>query len=153
MDNTSNCDLNNEKALREVMVKIKLERVNTQEGIIVEVLLNSGATGLVMSSEFARKQEFKLKKLKRLIYIRNMNGTLNKEGPIESTVEVNIYYQGHQERMEIDVIGGQKWSIILGMPWLAYHNPEIDWKMGEVKMMRCPEECGKQWRPKQKKLG
>ena len=135
------------------MVKIKLERVNTQEGIIVEVLLNSGATGLVMSSEFARKQEFKLKKLKRLIYIRNMNGTLNKEGPIESTVEVNIYYQGHQERMEIDVIGGQKWSIILEMPWLAYHNPEIDWKMGEVKMIRCPEECGKQWRPKQRKLG
>ena len=153
MDNTSNCDLNNEKALREEMVKIELERVNTQEGITVEVLLNSGATGLVMSSEFARKQEFKLKKLKRLIYIRNVNGTLNKEGPIESTVEVNIYYQGHQERMEIDVIGGQKWSIILGMPWLAYHNPEIDWKMGEVKMMRCPEECGKQWRPKQRKLG
>ena len=153
MDNTSNCDLNNEKALREVMVKIKLERVNTQEGITVEVLLNSGATGLVMSSEFARKQEFKLKKLKRLIYIRNVNGTLNKEGPIESTVEVNIYYQGHQERMEIDVIGGQKWSIILEMPWLAYHNPEIDWKMGEVKMIRCPEECGKQWRPKQRKLG
>ena len=153
MDNTSNCDLNNEKALREVMVKIELERVNTQEGITVEVLLNSGATGLVMSSEFARKQEFKLKKLKRLIYIRNMNGTLNKEGPIESTVEVNIYYQGHQERMEIDVIRGQKWSIILEMPWLAYHNPEIDWKMGEVKMIRCPEECGKQWRPKQRKLG
>jgi len=153
MDNISNCDLNNEKALREVMVKIGLERVNTQEGITVEVLLNSGATGLVMSSEFARKQEFKLKKLKRLIYIRNVNGTLNKEGPIESTVEVNIYYQGHQERMEIDIIGEQKWSIILEMPWLAYHNPEIDWKMGEVKMMRCLEECGKQWRPKQRKLG
>ena len=35
------------------------------------------------------------------------------------------------------------------MPWLVHHNPEIDWKTGEVKMMRCPEECGKQWRPKQ----
>jgi len=55
--------------------------------------------------------------------------------------------------MEIDVIGGQKWSIILEIPWLAHHNPEIDWKMGEVKMMRYPEECGKQWRPKQRKLG
>jgi len=39
------------------------------------------------------------------------------------------------------------------MPWLAHHNPEIDWKTGEVKMMRCPEECGKQWRPKQGKPG
>ena len=39
------------------------------------------------------------------------------------------------------------------MLWLAHHNPEIDWKTGEVKMMRCPEEYGKQWRPKQGKLG
>jgi len=50
--------------------------------------------------------------------------------------------------MEIDIIRGQKWSVILGMPWLAHHNPEINGKTGEVKMTRCPDECGKQWRPK-----
>ena len=66
-------------------------------------------------------------------------------------VEVNIYYQGHRKRTEMDVIGRQKWSVILGMPWLACHNPEIDWKTGEVKMTRCLEECGKQWKPKQGK--
>ena len=120
---------------------------------MVEVLLDSGATGLVMSSEFAKKQGFKLKKLERPMQVRNVDGSFNKEGPIENTVEVNIYYQGHRERTEIDVIGGQKWSVILGMPWLACHNPEIDWKTGEVKMMRCPEECEKQWRPEQGKLG
>ena len=43
------------KELREVTVKIGLERVDTQEGIMVEALLNSGATGLVMSLEFAKK--------------------------------------------------------------------------------------------------
>ena len=139
--------------LREVTVKIGLERINTQEGIIVEVLLDSGATGLVMSSEFARKQGFKLKKLKRPMNVRNVDGSLNKEGPIENMVEVNIYYKGHRERTEIDVIGGQKWTVILGMPWLACHNPEIDWRTEEVKIMRCLEECGKQWRPVQGKLG
>ena len=97
-----------EKTLREVMVKIRLERINTQKGIIVEALLDSGATGLVMSSEFAKKQGFKLKKLEKPINVRNMDGSLNKEGPIENTVEVNIYYQRHRERTEIDVIGGQK---------------------------------------------
>ena len=75
---------------------------------MVEALLDSGATGLVMSSEFTRKQGFKLKKLKRPMNVRNMNGSLNKEGPIEHTVEVNIYYQGHRKRTEIDVIEGQK---------------------------------------------
>ena len=83
---------------------------------MVEVLLDSGATGLVMSSEFAKKQGFKLKRLERPMNVRNVNGSLNKEGLIEHIVEVNIYYQGHRERTEIDVIGGQKWIVILGMP-------------------------------------
>jgi len=139
--------------LREVTVKIGLERIDMQEGITVEVLLDSGATGLVMSSEYARKQGFKLKKLERPMQVRNVDRSFNKEGPIENTVEVNIYYQEHRERTEIDVIGGQKWSVILGMPWLAHHNPEIDWRTEEVKMTRCPEECGKQWRPVQGKSG
>ena len=89
-------------------MKIGLERIDTQEGITVEALLDSGATGIVMSLEFARKWGFKLKKLERLMQVRNVDRTLNKEGPIENTVEVNLYFKGHVERTEIDVIGGQK---------------------------------------------
>ena len=44
-----------ERTLKEVMVKIGLERINTQEGIMVEALSDSGVTGLVMSLEFAKK--------------------------------------------------------------------------------------------------
>jgi len=135
------------------MVKIGLERIDTQEEVTVEVLLDSGAMGLVMSSEFAKKQGFKLKKLKRLMNIRNMDRSLNKEGPIENTMEVNIYYQEHRDRTEIDVIRGQKWIVILEMLWLARYNPEIDWRTGEVKITRCPEECEKQWRSVQGKSG
>ena len=135
------------------MIKIGLERLDMQERITVEALLDSGATGLVMSLEFARKKVFKLKKLERPMQVRNMNGLFNREGLIENTVEVNMYYKGHMKRMEIDVIGGQKWGVILGMPWLACHNSEINWKTEEVKITRCPEECGKQWRPVQGKSG
>jgi len=40
------------------------------------------------------------------------------------------------------------------MPWLGCYNPEIYWKTVEVKMMRCPDECGKKWRvEKQTKPG
>ena len=131
------------RILREITVKIGLERIDTQEGIMVEMLLDNGATGLVMSSEFARKQGFKLRKLERPMNVRNVDRSLNKEGPIEHMVEVNIYFKGHRERTEIDVIGGQKWTVILGMPWLACHNLEIDWRTKEVKMMRCPEKCSK----------
>jgi len=129
--------------LREVTVKIGLEMINTQKGVMVEMLLDSGATELVMSSEFTRKQGFKLKKIEKHTYMRNVNGFFNKEKPIEYTVKVNIYYQKHRKRIEINVIREQKWSVILGMLWLACYNPEIVGRMGEVKMTRCPEEYRK----------
>jgi len=143
IDNISCYSLDNRDMLREVTVKIGLEKIDTQEEVIVEVLLDSEITGLVISLKFARKQELKLKKIERLIYVRKVDSFFNKKGQIEYIVKVNIYYQGHRERAEIDMIRGQKWSMILGMPWLAYHNSEIDWRIQEVKIMRCPEECGK----------
>jgi len=87
VEKTSIYSLDNGDMLREVMVKIGLERIDMQEGITVEMLLDSGSTELVMSSEFARKQGFKLKKIERPIYVRNVDGTLNKEG-------VNRTYSG-----------------------------------------------------------
>ena len=90
MDNISAYNLDNEDMLREIIVKIELEKINIQEGVTVETLLDSRATGLVMSSKFTIKQGFKLKKIENPIYIRNMDRTLNKERPIENTVKVNI---------------------------------------------------------------
>ena len=87
--------------LREVIVKIRLKRINTQEGVTVEILLDSEATGSVISLEFTRKQNFKFKKIERLIYIRNIDSSFNKKGPIEHMVEVNIYFQGYKKRMEM----------------------------------------------------
>ena len=54
---------------------------------MVEMLLDSGTTGLVMSLEFVKKQGFKLKKIERPIYMRNVNGSFNKEEPIKSTTK------------------------------------------------------------------
>jgi len=43
----------------------------------------------------------------------------------------------------MDICKLEKTEIILGMPWLATHNPEINWETGEVKMTRCPPLCGR----------
>ena len=97
-----------EKALREVTVKIGLKQEEEEEGVVTEALLDSGATGLVMSEEFARKHKFRRTKLERPIYVRNVDGILNYAGPIVDTVEVEIFFRRHKERMSIDVIKGQK---------------------------------------------
>ena len=115
-----------EKVLREVSVKIGLKQEKEEEEVVTEALLDSSATGLVMSEEFARRHKFRRTKLERPVYVRNMDGMLNYVGPIVDIVEMEIFFKGHKERTSIDVIGGQKWSVILDMPWLRRHNPEID---------------------------
>ena len=94
-----------EKVLREVMVKIGLKQEEEEEGITTEALLDSGATGLVMSEEFARRHRFKRTRLERPVYVRNVDGMLNYAGPIVDIVEVEIFFRGHKERTSIDMIG------------------------------------------------
>ena len=96
--------------LRGVIVKIGLNRINIEKEVTVEVLLNSSAIRLAISLEFTRKQRFKLKKIERPIYIRNVNSSFNKKKLIEHMVEVNIYYQEYRERTDINMI---KQSVIL----------------------------------------
>ena len=110
---------------------------------MTEALLDSDVMRLVMSEEFARKYKFKRTKLEKLVYMRNIDGMLNYAEPIVDIVKVEIFFKEYKKRMSIDMIGGQKWSVILDMLWLACHNPEIDWKTGEVQMTRCPDEYGK----------
>ena len=115
-----------EKLLREVTVKIGLKQEEEEEGVVTEVLLNSSVMELVISEEFTKRHKFKRTKLERPVYMRNVNSTLNYVEPIVDTVEIKIFFKGHKEQTLIDVIGGQKWSVILDMPWLECHNPEID---------------------------
>ena len=65
IENTSCCNLDNRDILKEVIVKIGLEKIDIQEGVTVEVLLNSGVTELDISLEFAGKQKFKVKKIEK----------------------------------------------------------------------------------------
>jgi len=90
------------------MVKVELKQEDDEKVIIVKALLDSRVTGLVMSLKFARKNKFRKKKLDRLIYMRNVDGTFNHEGLIKHIVKVELFYRGHKETTEIDVIEEQK---------------------------------------------
>jgi len=62
-----------------------------------------------------------------------------------------MFFKGHVERVRMDVCNLGKTEVILGMPWLIAHNPEIDWEKGEVKMTRCPPIYGKRKQEEKKK--
>jgi len=114
------------KGLREVWMQIGVEKIDTHEGVLVKALLDSGAIELFMSKKCVERGGFKLIKLERPIIVRNVDGIGNSGGSITHEVEVNLYFKGHVERVRMDVCNLGKTEVILGMPWLQVHNPEID---------------------------
>ena len=74
------------------MVKIGLKQKEEEEGVVIEVLLDSRAMGLVMGEEFARRHKFRRTKLEKPVYVRNVDGTLNYMRPIVDIVEVEIFF-------------------------------------------------------------
>ena len=132
-------------------MRIGIERIDTHEGVTVKALLDSGATGMFVDKKFAEKHGFRLDRLEKPLIVTNVDGSNNSGGRITHEIECNVYYRGHQERMKFNVCNLGRTDVILGMPWLAAHNPEIDWEKGEVKMMRCLPWCSKNDRSKDAK--
>ena len=95
---------------------IGIEKVDMHEGITVKVLLDSGAMGMFMNREMAKKHGFKMTRLERPLKVKNVDGTENSEGNITHQVEVNVFYKNHVERMRIDVCNLEKTEVILRMP-------------------------------------
>jgi len=52
--------------LREVWIKVGLEKLESHKGVTVKTLLNSGVTGLFIDTKFTKEKRFKLEKLKIL---------------------------------------------------------------------------------------
>jgi len=104
------------KILREVWLDIGIKKVDTHKGIIVKALLDSGATRIFMDRKIAKKHGFKIRKLERLLKVKNVNRIENSRGNITYQVEVNIFYKNHVERMRMDVCNLEKTKMILEMP-------------------------------------
>jgi len=134
--------------LRKVWMRIGMKKINTHEGVTVKALLDSRATGMFVNRKFAERSGSKMDKLERPLKVTNVDGSNNSRGNITHEVECNVYYKGHLERMRFNMCDLGRTEVILGVPWLVAHNPEIDWEKGEIKMTRCPPWCGKDNRSK-----
>jgi len=82
-----------------------------------------------------------LEKLAKPIKVRNIDRSDNRGGSITYKVEVNMYYKEYIEQVRMDVCELGKIEVILGILWLAMHNPEINWETEEVRMTRYPTLC------------
>jgi hypothetical protein len=85
-----------------------------------------------MDQNYTQKHGFNLTKLEYPITAQNVDRTENKQGTIRyyTDLDIQVNSKTNTERFLITGLGNQK--IILGLPWLQEHNPEINWKEGTL---------------------
>jgi len=69
-------------------------------------------------------------KLSKPRTIRNVDGTKNNNRATTSTVLLTVRYNGQDTQQKFYVADLGEDQMILGMPFLAAANPDIDWSTG-----------------------
>ena len=106
----------------------------TRENKTVEaqILLDTGAGGLFMNKDYAKKHDTRLYPLKTPIIPRNVDGTPNAQGKITHYTWIQ-YKQGSTwmlERLLITGLGTH--DIIFGLPWFQKYQPTVNWTTGQI---------------------
>uniref|UniRef100_A0A0W0GD70 Putative reverse transcriptase-rnase h-integrase n=1 Tax=Moniliophthora roreri TaxID=221103 RepID=A0A0W0GD70_MONRR len=109
-------------------------KVGTQI-IETQALLDSGAGGWFISTALVRKLGKRWTQLPEKIKVFNVDGTPNKTAWISHVVELEFKIAGKEFRENFMILGIGDESMILGLPWLHYHNPQIDWETEEIRFL------------------
>ncbi|KAF5366238.1 hypothetical protein D9758_005822 [Tetrapyrgos nigripes] len=135
------------KQIPSITLKTELIGKITGRKIDANALIDSGAEGIIINSQFAQRNQLTLLPIKNPFPVRNVDGSENTMGWVrEYTIQnLRIYSQDnkayHEEQAEFYVTDIGDHDIILGTDWLEEHNPDIDWSDSRVDMTRCPETC------------
>ncbi|HEV7737123.1 MAG TPA: retropepsin-like aspartic protease [Chlamydiales bacterium] len=106
-----------------------------------DVQNGNGASGLFIDKSYVERNGLQTRKLIRPIPVLNLDGTPNEAGAVTDVVSLVLRYDGHTERATFAVTALGTQDLILGLPWLRQHNPEVDWRTGKVSMNRCDARC------------
>jgi len=77
---------------------VGLEKLENYKWIVVKVLLDSRATGLLMDTKFTKEKRFKLERLKNPLLVQDVDRTINMGGAITYQVECNMFFKGYIKR-------------------------------------------------------
>jgi hypothetical protein len=105
---------------------------NTQSPRVTDVqaLVDSGTTDNFISPTLVKQCRIHTRTLEEPRTIRNVDGTKNTNGEADTVVLLEIKYKGNFTAQTFFVIDLGDDHMLLGMPFLAATNPEIDWTKG-----------------------
>ena len=107
---------------------------------------------MIINHDFAKQHKLTLRTLRSPLPVKNVDGSMNRTGPIHSTTIQTVRIQNdqnefHQERSEFYVTTIGTHDLILSTDWLKAHNPELDWSTSCITFIRCPSSCSQSSHP------
>jgi len=117
---------------RSIHVKVRLEWTHNQERLSGEALslLDSGATGAVLSSDWVKDAQVPCVRRKEPTPIFDASGNHIPGSGLHYTTTVDMYIGDHMNEMRFEVadMPAGKVNSYLPMSWLKDHNPDINWE-------------------------
>jgi hypothetical protein len=110
-----------------VAIRTKKQTIETQ------ALLDCGASGKFMDSEFTKLHNIPLIKLTKPWITRNADRTQNEQGVVTHKAVINLGVNRKEDLTTFFITGLGKDNVILGLTWLRKHNPIVNWKEGTLR--------------------
>jgi hypothetical protein len=104
----------------------------------IATLLDSGATENFISEDLAYQLRLPITRLHQPRPLFNIDGTKNRKGDITRYTDLEIQTGNKHRRMRFFLtdLGSQR--MILGYPWFAAMQPQIDWARGWLEYVHLP---------------
>ena len=121
----------------------KIRKTLTDPPIKALVLLDTGASGNYIAELFLRQHNIKRQKKKNPYVLRSLDGKLiGKDGQVtHKTQPLTLTAHGHGEWISLEPTPLAKYDIVLGIPWLRKHDPDIRFRTEKITFRRCPSTC------------
>ncbi|TPX31334.1 hypothetical protein SeLEV6574_g08544, partial [Synchytrium endobioticum] len=103
----------------------------TKRHIRAKALLDSGATRSFIGKRFSALHKIPMECLPKPQKLTLADGS--SAPPIKhKSQEIELHIQGHIEKITLPVFDTKRYDFILGLDWLSYHNPSIDWELRKI---------------------
>ena len=107
-------------------------------------MIDSGATSCFIDIGFIKKHDLTLAPKEVPRVVETVDGRSIASGPVtHETPLIQLQIGQHQEKIVFDAIQIGRYPVILGLPWLARHEPSIKWSRRQVTFRSkfCLQNC------------
>jgi len=115
-----------------IPIELECEKRSPQKTVATTALIDSGAGGVFLDTNFAQTHKLPLHRIKEPLAVFNVDGTRNTQGTITHATTLNLRIADRIIPTEFYITGLGKLDAILGFSWLAKENPMINWKTGTI---------------------